>query len=111
MNLFGNLAGIPYTPSLGLEIQHSPLTHPIWCCDSNMMYLMESAGGAAMQASRNGLSFFKNKFQLCLDSLFQSILIIDVYMGRDYFPVEEPFPRTGQPPPWNNHYSVLSNLS
>ena len=36
-----------------------------------------------MQASRDGLSFFQHLSQLCLDSLFQFILI-DIFIGRDY---------------------------
>ena len=73
--LFGNEGLVQYTSYLGIEIQRSPLTHPIRCYDPNRIFLLESTGGGMKRSERKGLGYLKTNLALCTDYLLQSILV------------------------------------
>jgi hypothetical protein len=64
-----------YMHGLGMEIQRSPLTHPVRTYDPNHLYLLQSSGGGQMRKTRNGITYINTHFFHCLDLLFQSFLV------------------------------------
>ena len=65
----------PYLQLLGLEIQRSPLTHPVRVYDANRRYLLESTGGGSLRAKRKGLLYIRSHFVEACDLLFHSFLV------------------------------------
>ena len=64
-----------YLHLLGLEIQRSPLSHPIRAYDANRRWLLSCLGGGHLRASRNGVACIKEDFSLATDHLFQSLIV------------------------------------
>jgi hypothetical protein len=72
-HVFGDNPQLPCTGHLPLELQRSPLTHPVRAHDPNRLCCVLCTGD--MLATRSGMLFLKNNPEICLDLMFQAVLI------------------------------------